>query len=92
MQKKIDKSKSMHYIYAKASKCFQKKGDKQMRINRKKLIVAMLDADLNQKQLAELVGVSRATINNVSCGRSCSDKTAYGIAKALNVKVEQIME
>lgn len=26
-----------------------------MRINRKKLVVAMLDADLNQKQLAEIV-------------------------------------
>ena len=63
-----------------------------MRINRKKLLVAMLDANLNQKQLAEVVGVSRATINNVSCGRSCSDKTAYGIADALNVKLKQIIE
>ena len=52
----------------------------------------MLDANLNQKQLAELIGVSRATINNVSCGRSCSDKTAYGIADALNVKLKQIIE
>ena len=63
-----------------------------MRINRKKLLVAMLDANLNQKQLAELIGVSRATINNVSCGRSCSDKTAYGIAAALNVELKQIIE
>ena len=52
----------------------------------------MLDANLNQKQLAEVVGVSRATINNVSCGRSCSDKTAYGIADALNVELKQIIE
>lgn len=63
-----------------------------MRINRKKLLVAMLDANLNQKQLAELIGVSRATINNVSCGRSCSDKTVYGIADALNVELKQIIE
>ena len=63
-----------------------------MRINRKKLLVAILDANLNQKQLAELIGVSRATINNVSCGRSCSDKTAYGIADALNVELKQIIE
>ena len=63
-----------------------------MRINRKKLLVAMLDANLNQKQLAEVVGVSRATINNVSCGRSCSDKTAYGIADALNFELKQIIE
>ena len=61
-------------------------------VNRKKLLVAMLDANLNQKQLAEVVGVSRATINNVSCGRSCSDKTAYGIADALNVELKQIIE
>ena len=63
-----------------------------MRINRKKLLVAMLDANLNQKQLAELIGVSRATINNVSCGRSCSDKTAYEIADALNVELKQNIE
>ena len=63
-----------------------------MRINRKKLLVAMLDANLNQKQLAELVGVSRATINNVSCGRSCSDKTAYGIANALRIELKQIID
>ena len=80
-----------------------------MRINRKKLLVAMLDANLNQKQLAELIGVSRATINNVSCGRSCygcsrarinvilnsrevTPMCAGRLAKALNVKVEQIIE
>ena len=61
-----------------------------MRLDRKKILVAMLDADLNQKQLAELAGVSRATINNISCGRSCSTKTAYNIAKALKVDVEEL--
>ncbi len=63
-----------------------------MRINRKKLLIAMLEADLNQKQLAELVGVSRATINNISCGRSCSNKTAYNVAKALNMKIDDLTE
>ena len=32
-----------------------------MRLNRKKLVCAMLDADLNTKQLAERAGVTRAT-------------------------------
>lgn len=63
-----------------------------MRINRKKLLIAMLEANLNQKQLAELVGVSRATINNISCGRSCSSKTAYNVAKALNMKIDDLAE
>lgn len=52
----------------------------------------MLEANLNQKQLAELVGVSRATINNISCGRSCSSKTAYNVAKALNMKIDDLAE
>lgn len=63
-----------------------------MRIDRRKLIITMLDNNINQKQLAELTGVSRATINNVKNGRSCSDATAHKIAKALNVDVTEIIE
>lgn len=46
-----------------------------MRIDRKKLVVAMLDCNLNQKQLAELAGISRMTVNGVKNGRSCSQHT-----------------
>lgn len=69
-----------------------KKAGETMRINRKKLIIAMLDKDQTVIQLAKASGVSRVTISNVKCGKSCSNATAEKIAKALNVPVSDIIE
>ena len=69
-----------------------KKAGETMRINRKKLIIAMLDNDKTVIQLAKASGVSRVTISNVKCGKSCSNATAEKIAKALNVPVSDIIE
>lgn len=69
-----------------------KKAGETMRINRKKLIIAMLDKDQTVIQLAKASGVSRVTISNVKCGKSCSKATAEKIAKALNVPVSDIIE
>lgn len=69
-----------------------KKAGETMRINRKKLIIAMLDSDQTVIQLAKASGVSRVTISNVKCGKSCSNATAEKIAKALNVPVSDIIE
>lgn len=69
-----------------------KKAGETMRINRKKLIIAMLDNDQTVIQLAKASGVSRVTISNVKCGKSCSNVTAEKIAKALNVPVSDIIE
>lgn len=63
-----------------------------MRIDRKKLVVAMLDRNQTTLQLAEKSGVSRVTISGVRCGKSCSKNTAEKIAKALNVPVENLIE
>lgn len=63
-----------------------------MRIDRKKLILAMLDRNQNVLQLAEKSGISRVTISGVKCGKSCSKATAEKIAKALNVPVENLIE
>lgn len=63
-----------------------------MRIDRKKLVVAMLDKNQTTLQLAEKSGVSRVTISGVRCGKSCSKSTAEKIAKALNVPVENLIE
>lgn len=62
-----------------------------MRINTRKLVIAMFDCGLNQKQLAELSNVSRATINGIKNGRSCSDETGHKIAKALNTPIEKLL-
>lgn len=63
-----------------------------MRIDRFKLTTELMCQELTQKQLAEISGVSRATINYIKAGKSCSDEIGKKIAKALKVKVTDIIE
>lgn len=63
-----------------------------MRIDRFKLTTELMRQELTQKQLAEISGVSRATINYIKAGKSCSDEIGQKIAKALKVKVADIIE
>ena len=63
-----------------------------MNIDKKKIRHIMIDRDVGQKQLSELSGVSRAAINNVCCGRSCTSTTAIKIAESLNVPLEELIE
>lgn len=63
-----------------------------MRIDRKKLVCAMMDADLNTKQLAEKAGLSRATVCSVKNGKSCSGDTLDKIAEALQIKKSKLLE
>lgn len=62
------------------------------RIDRVKLITEMARAELNGKQLCELTGLSTGTLSNIKCGRSCRKETAYKIAGALGVDVEELLE
>lgn len=63
-----------------------------MSLNRKKLVCAMLDADLNTKQLAERAGVTRTIACSIKNGKSCNYETAVKLAIALNVDVMEIVE
>ena len=63
-----------------------------MNIDKRKLRHIMIDRDVGQKQLAEMGGVSRAVVNNVCCGRSCTSTTAMKIAEALNIPLEDLIE
>lgn len=63
-----------------------------MRIDRVKLVSELIRQDLTQKRLAELSGISRATINYIRSGKSCTDEVGHKIAKALNVPIEQLLE
>ena len=63
-----------------------------MRINRLEFIKVLIMRDMTQKQLAEKAGVSRATVNGIKNGRSCSDKSALKIANALGVPIESLLE
>lgn len=63
-----------------------------MRVDRKKLVCAMMDADLNTKQLAEKAGVSRPTTCSIKNGKSCNYDTAVKLAGALGIDVTEIIE
>lgn len=63
-----------------------------MRIDRRKLVLAMMDTDLNTKEVASKAGVSRATVSAVKNGRSCTEETAIRIAAAVNKDLEELKE
>lgn len=63
-----------------------------MRLDRKKLTCAMIDADMNTKQLAEKAGVARATACAIKNGKSCNYDTAVKLADALCVPVVNLIE
>ncbi len=63
-----------------------------MRIDRIKLITEMAKQDMKQKDLAERAGISRATVNYVKSGKSCSEKVGKKIANALGVEVNELLE
>lgn len=68
------------------------KAGEEMRIDRKKLILAMLEKNHNVLQLAKASGISRVTISSIRSGKSCSPVTAKKIAAALNVPIENLIE
>ncbi len=63
-----------------------------MRIDRVKLVSELARQDLNQKKLVEMSGVSRATINYIRGGKSCSDEVGEKLAKALGVPIKALLE
>ena len=64
----------------------------RIRIDRIKLVTGLEKRNMTQKRLAELSGVSKATISYIKCGKSCSDEVGQKIAKALGVDVTEILE
>ena len=63
-----------------------------MRINRIELTKELIRQDMTQKQLAEKSGISRATVNGIKNGRSCSDSSAIKIADTLGIPIELLLE
>ncbi len=63
-----------------------------MRIDRIKLVTELTRKDMTQAKLAKLSGVSRATINYIKSGKSCTDEVGNKIAKALEVPVTALLE
>jgi len=63
-----------------------------VRINRKKLLLAMLDQDMKVGQLVEKSGLSRCTVSAIRSGKTCNLETVQKISKALGVEPEEIIE
>lgn len=64
----------------------------EMFIDTYKLRIELMKKNITQQQLAEMCGLSLATISNTVRGRSCGANAAFKIAKALGVKLEDLME
>ncbi|WP_242853761.1 helix-turn-helix domain-containing protein [Intestinimonas massiliensis (ex Afouda et al. 2020)] len=63
-----------------------------MKVNKKKLKLAMANVCMDSRDLAVAANLPRPTLNNAITGRNLRPATIGKIAKALNVPVEQILE
>lgn len=63
-----------------------------MRLDKRKMLLHMANFSISQKQLAEKAGISRQTLSAVMNGRNCRPELLGKIAKALEVKPEEIIE
>ena len=63
-----------------------------MRIDRIKHTTELVRREMTQKKLAELAGISRATVNYIKAGKSCSEEIGQKIARALKIDVTEILE
>lgn len=70
-----------------------KEGGETMKINNSKLEIAMGNAVIGTKQLSEMTGIAQETIARIKNGKQNPKPITLGkIAKALNVKVEDLVE
>lgn len=92
LKNSIDKSKRLNYYKTKVNAFITERKEKKMRIDRVKLVSELTKQDMTQKRLAELAGVSRASVNYIKSGKSCSDVVGNKIAAALKVPIEELLE
>ena len=62
-----------------------------MKINDELIRTLLFRQRLTQKKLAELAGVSRASVSAICNGKSCALETAAAIADALGVTLDSIV-
>ena len=63
-----------------------------MAVSYKRLWKILIDRDMKKKDLAELADLSTYTITKMSKGENVTTDTLGKICKALDVKLEDIME
>lgn len=68
------------------------RGGEVMKVNTKKLEIAMANACISARELSEKSGVSQFTITRIQSDANVFPATVGKIAKALNVNVTEIIE
>lgn len=63
-----------------------------MRVDKNKILLLMAKRNMLQKDLAYKADMSRSNLSTIINGKSVQTKTAYKIAKALEVDVTEIIE
>lgn len=63
-----------------------------MAVSYKKLWKLLIDKDLKKKDLAELAGISKYTVNKMNRGDNVNTDTLAKICRALNCTFDDIME
>ena len=63
-----------------------------MRVDRIKLKTELVKREMRQSDLADMAGLSRATVMGITSGRSCKEETARKLADALNMPLEDLLE
>lgn len=63
-----------------------------MKVNKKKLELAMANACMDSRDLAVAANLPRPTLNNAITGRNLRPATVGKVAKALGVSVESLIE
>ena len=63
-----------------------------MSISYKKLWKLLIDRDLRKKDLEDMANVSHYTLNKLTHGENVTTDILGRICKALNVKIDDIME
>lgn len=63
-----------------------------MTVSDKKLWKLLIDKNLKKKDLIQMSGISNYTLNKLNAGKSVTTDTLVKICKALDCKIEDIME
>lgn len=63
-----------------------------MTVSYKKLWKLLIDKNLKKKDLIQMSGISNYTLNKLNAGKSVTTDTLVRICKALDCKIEDIME
>ena len=63
-----------------------------MKVNSKKLFLAMAGANVNQTELAKKAGISSRTMTAILSGSNCRPDVLGRISKALNVEPQELVD